>query len=357
MLDFDQVIQDRYVYNVKTGKKYFNNFDVLNSNEKYNDLRYTIDGNQWYKFNWLEEPSESFESLLMERCKQLRDKYPYLVLYYSGGSDSETVLQSFIKANIHLDEIVTNVFKINDDDPPLLDVELAIMKLKEVYKPHIPKTKITINNLSRDMFLEFNQKQTWADSSFNGTLGHFRRMPLPVAQELGQKVKINSSNIGHIFAEAKPHLRKKEDGYYAIWGVPLTVASHWAEWFFTSLDLPKLHLKQCHLAKNYFKNFNPQETTIVEVGAVREQLIRSCRYLFDNRFQPDKTAGLLKDLKTPTEDGLMINHLWKHDQESYDIYLNATVKPILKGGTNKTLLDREKGNLRLIQSEEYYLGN
>ena len=60
MVEFDQVFQNRYVYNINTGKKYFNNFDILNSHEKYVDLRYTVDGNHWYNFNWLEEPSESF---------------------------------------------------------------------------------------------------------------------------------------------------------------------------------------------------------------------------------------------------------------------------------------------------------
>ena len=88
---------------------------------------------------------------------------------------------------MHLDEVVLNVFKINEDDPPLKDVELAANKLKK-YSTQIPKTKMTINNLSRDVFLNFNKKQLWIDSSFNGTLGNFRRMTLPVLQELGQKV-------------------------------------------------------------------------------------------------------------------------------------------------------------------------
>ena len=65
---------------------------------------------------------KSFDELLKERCIQLRDKYNYLILYFSGGSDSETTLQSFIRSGIHLDEIVTNVFEINEKDPPLLDV-------------------------------------------------------------------------------------------------------------------------------------------------------------------------------------------------------------------------------------------
>ena len=37
---------------------------------------------------------------------QLRDEYDYIRLYYSSGSDSETCLQTFMKNNIPIDEIV-----------------------------------------------------------------------------------------------------------------------------------------------------------------------------------------------------------------------------------------------------------
>ena len=357
MVDFDQIKQNRYVYSKETGKKYFSNQELFQSNEKHKNLIYELDGGKWSNFNWLIEPSESFDKLLKERCIQLRDKYNYLILYFSGGSDSETTLQSFIRSEIHLDEIVTNVFEINEKDPPLLDVEFAIEKLK-IYSKLIPKTKITINKLSRDIFLNFTKKQLWIDSTFNGTLGHFRRMPLSVAQELGQKVNYREPKpVGHIFAETKPHLLKKADGYYVIWSVPLSVASHWAEWFYTSFEFPKLHIKQCYLVKNYFKKLKTEYTIINEVGEIRDHLIKACRYSFDNRFQPPKTMGLLKDFKNiHSEDGLVINHLRKYDKESYDVYSMGTVKTMLSGVINRNLLNRDSGNLRVIASQQFYLG-
>ncbi len=44
--------------------------------------------------------------LHLARAKQLRDQYDYLALQYSGGSDSWTILNTFIKYNIPIDEIV-----------------------------------------------------------------------------------------------------------------------------------------------------------------------------------------------------------------------------------------------------------
>ncbi len=354
MVDFDYSLTKQHCVISKTSKKkYFSQLDLLTSKEKFSDLILITENGQWNNVDWT-EPEEDFKELCFERCRQLRDKYDWLTLYFSGGSDSETVLQSFIQSGVHLDEIVTNVFKIKEDDPPLPDVELAIKKLK-AYSVIRPEIKITINNLSREVFLNFNKKQMWIDSTFNGTIGNFRRTTLPVLKELGQDVLLRNNNIGHIFAETKPHLTKKDNKYYAYWGIPIGVGQ-WADWFFTSLDLPKLHVKQCHMVKNYFEKYNPSETNIFEVGKPREQIIKACRFNFDNSFQPVKTTGLIKDYENlHSEDGRVISHLKKYDKELFDIYTDATVKSMVKGVSNKTLLDKERGSLRKLNSEMFLL--
>jgi len=50
--------------------------------------------------------SESLDFLYALRARQLREKYDYLVLYFSGGADSTNILKTFIDNNIFLDEIV-----------------------------------------------------------------------------------------------------------------------------------------------------------------------------------------------------------------------------------------------------------
>ena len=59
------------------------------------------------KHDWTQEPSEDIYELYGRRAKQLRNKYDYLVLLYSGGIDSHTVLKSFLDNNVHLNEICT----------------------------------------------------------------------------------------------------------------------------------------------------------------------------------------------------------------------------------------------------------
>jgi len=48
----------------------------------------------------------SLDNLYKARAEQIRDSYDYLVLHYSGGSDSWNVLNTFLKNKIKLDYIV-----------------------------------------------------------------------------------------------------------------------------------------------------------------------------------------------------------------------------------------------------------
>jgi hypothetical protein len=69
----------------------------------------------FYSYSWDIEPTESWEELLLQRALLLREKYKYLKLWFSGGADSTTVLNTFLRNNIYIDEIVVYRFAINDN--------------------------------------------------------------------------------------------------------------------------------------------------------------------------------------------------------------------------------------------------
>ena len=47
----------------------------------------------------------SLKEMYHQRALQLREKYDYLILAYSGGADSDTILHAFIDNNIPIDEV------------------------------------------------------------------------------------------------------------------------------------------------------------------------------------------------------------------------------------------------------------
>ena len=56
--------------------------------------------------DWTKEPEPSLWDLYSARARQIREKYDYLVLFYSGGADSNNILNSFVRNGIHLNEVV-----------------------------------------------------------------------------------------------------------------------------------------------------------------------------------------------------------------------------------------------------------
>ena len=56
-------------------------------------------------YDWTVEPTESLQELYRQRAQLIRDRYDYVVLFYSGGADSTNILQTFLKNDIKLDEI------------------------------------------------------------------------------------------------------------------------------------------------------------------------------------------------------------------------------------------------------------
>jgi hypothetical protein len=355
--DTDYNLKHVQVKSLYTNKIYSSKLEVLNSNELSQNLIKITHNDAWEQFDWTVEPSETFDELLVERCNQLRQKYSYLTLYFSGGADSETMVQAFIKAKVDPDEIVINNIIIAKDNP-LKDIDLAIQKLK-VYQTLLPKTKITINNLERDFLIKFLHHKEIFSSSFNGSIGNYRRLTNNVLQELGYYGKnLNIPSSGHIFAELKPSLYCDNTGYYVCFTHTIS-ASQYADWFFTTLDLPKLHIKQSHLVKNYLKSNYPSILgNISDSSIYRNKIIEACRYKFDGRFQPDKFKGLGEDIinlnNYQTEDSLVYRAMKEKDPELYDMY-NSKVLEILSA-MNKSLYNKETLDISALKSKKYFLG-
>jgi len=70
------------------------------------DITWIFNNDAYNSINWTAPKNVSLASLYRARAQQLREKYSYLVLSFSGGGDSTNVLDSFILNNIHLDEVL-----------------------------------------------------------------------------------------------------------------------------------------------------------------------------------------------------------------------------------------------------------
>lgn len=347
-----------YVVSCKTGKKYYGKIDILVSKERHEDLSFVLHDGFWTTCDW-SEPQETFEELLKQRCQQLRDTYPYLIIYFSGGSDSETMLRAFIKNNIFPDEVVTNRICFNNDDPAMLDVELAVEKLR-YYQPMLENTKITINNITPEVITNFSKHQSWIGSAFNGNIGNIIRFPTELLANFDVPF-FGKKEIGHVIAEFKPIMRLKDGEWFAkLYGFGL---GQWSDWFYVTPDLPKLNVKQHWMVKNYFKKHNViSDQTVGDISIsesrkeLRPHIIRAIREQFDDRFQKSKMGGIGADIKMETDNEITIlyKHIKKYAPDVFDNYVSSTVLPIVKNSNPDLLTDTQ--DLKRIKVIEMSLG-
>jgi len=111
-------------------------------------------------YNWEIEPEHSLDYYYDKRARELREQYDYLILSYSGGSDTHNILESFIRQGLHIDEIVTNHMSKATKNITVLDPNVknawnfaaehelqAVPRLKYISEK-LPKTKITVLDVS-----------------------------------------------------------------------------------------------------------------------------------------------------------------------------------------------------------------
>lgn len=105
--------------------------------------------------DWTIEPNISLSELYKLRAQQIRDEYDYVILSFSGGSDSVEILETFLEHNIFIDEIQTVhydslIARRNEDDVAKDDSLSVMLEYRKAVVPKLkrvrelsPNTKIT----------------------------------------------------------------------------------------------------------------------------------------------------------------------------------------------------------------------
>jgi hypothetical protein len=87
----------------------YSHFEALEEKQRSNkEISWDFNDSFFSSIDWTQEPTETLEELYIERARQLRDQYDYLVLFFSGGADSHNILNAFVNGGVHLDEIVSH---------------------------------------------------------------------------------------------------------------------------------------------------------------------------------------------------------------------------------------------------------
>ena len=192
-------------------------------------------------YDFSNEPHESFDEILKQEAEKIRDNYKTVRVYYSGGCDSKLMLETFVKNNIHIDEIIVARSGIVEADFEQNDYALPFLK-----SLHLPNTQITIKTHSPEDYYKFHSMPmeekiskkiiTWDT--------HFR---LGMQDEFYRE-ELFDPDIANVHGYDKPRIVKENDQWYTYWmDYAIEPTSHVYQFYSVN---PTLHCKQAHMFAN-----------------------------------------------------------------------------------------------------------
>ena len=266
--------------------------------------------------DWSSGHCPDIRLLYQQRARQLREKYDYLVLSYSGGSDSWTMLQGFLTANQKVDEILVrwpfkatnDLFTVNrnsDASNILSEWELNIKPdLDYIARVH-PDIKITVYDWSDDINTELVEED-WVNINDHMNPGVFRKFN--VYGEKERQMLDAGKKTAIVWGVDKPQVRYL-DGKLHLYFLDKLVNNRCAsvrddrtaELFYWTPDMPEIVHGQARMLYEYFAG-HPEQVHLTEwEGRTPEskreydKLIRSIVYPDWNpaKFQADKPKSMV----------------------------------------------------------------
>jgi hypothetical protein len=348
-LPYETNLHEYGYYQVGDIKFLVKNDALLFATKTKQDVTWNFNNEYFSSFDWTIEPSESLADLYAERAVQLRQKYDYLVLHYSGGNDSNNIVETFIKNKIHLDELIIRAPKINEYDiSDGLSADNMLAEVKEVAYPlakiikdqYMPNIKITI--LDTAPFIEnwLQKNKNWFDDfTWVTDPSNIIRSNFDMLDDNLIKMAERGLKIGHITGHDKPKISKKGDSYYSFFNDIITTRGYitprvtnrdlpyYFEFFYWHKDAVKLLIKQAHTLVQAEENGRINRPPVYPITNAIEQQRNEKEWriyedqvsteIYPERIFPRSWTAVKPMLKTINDD-----HSWIYRHENNEIFEN-----------------------------------
>jgi hypothetical protein len=347
-------------------------------------ITWIFNDDQFNTYPWHEESPFTLDELYNRRAREIREQYDYVILCYSGGSDSNNVLESFLRQGLLIDEIVTNwALDVSESFNQLSVTQRSTWNHNSEFKLHTasrldyikqtsPKTKITVIDTSEVLVKTFldADDESWVlkkNAVLNAT-GSSQYNYIHFANIRKQFDK--DKKIALVIGTDKPKLKIEDNKLYMFFADKavnmVSIREHILEYpnahpvfFYWDPDCIEMLSKQGHTVLHWLKA-NPQYQWILKstdykiTRRMQEELLKTVVYSNWNTawFQVFKSLN-----DWDSELDYWFTRGWKGTKE-YEIWL-AGIKYL----TNQIpeFLDKDKsGNVRgtkTMYSNRFYIGS
>lgn len=306
------IFNKKYGYWICNGVSFTNKLEALIYASQVNKpVRLVYHDSIWRNFDRSQLGKYSLDYLYKQRAEQLREKYEYLILYYSGGADSHNILETFLKNKIKLDEICIKwpkpllegkFYQPNQVDRTARNYwsewDYSIKPTLEKIKQTHPEIKISIKDYTNNLDnLKF-------EKVFD-IVNHTRSGAMLYSSAISDSQFLIKKNIGHIFGVDKPLLANIKNKIYMFFSdlalsilQPSEIDNESTEAFYWSPDFPILTFEMAYQVSQYYLLFPEHQKYLWFNNVFVESNTRTqfqndivkkfCYTTWDNRFQADK---------------------------------------------------------------------
>lgn len=247
--------------------KFYSKIEAIEAMQKTGiHLHWDFNEAVYSSYDWKKEPAESLPELYKRRALQLREKYDYIALCYSGGADSQNALDTFLDNNIRVDELVSLVdYELTGETHNFLNAEIfevVIPKVKE-YQLRYPWLKHRLYDHSTatlKFYSDRKHRYDWFYSNntcLSASTAIRDNWAYPVKEwmdliEAGKKVcflwGIDKPRVCHINGK---FIFRFLDTFWQNVSAISGKHPYTEEFFYWTPDLPEIAIKQGHVIKNY----------------------------------------------------------------------------------------------------------
>ena len=238
-------------------KKYYSDMDALrNSNGA--EVNFQLNYNFIKNGNWKKRPTESIYDLFDTHTKIIYEKYEQIILMYSGGTDSHTILESFIRCGIRDVIIYESSFveqkQVKERWNITQDMLKSLSRYKQTFKDLNYKVLSAgagedfsvqdVPNRGITKVIDETMPQKLIDISHHGS---YHRL----TNNANDKLRINTKRkTAVVWGFSKPSLRIFNNQWHwyttssdFLIGKVLTTEDYDDVYFFITDEVPNLHIK------------------------------------------------------------------------------------------------------------------
>jgi len=337
---------DDYAWYEVGGQRYYNKEQAIYAHLTHRlPIHWNVTDSDYDLYKWDVEPAQSLEELYAQRAQDIRNRYDYLVLHFSGGDDSANILETFIKNNIHLDEILVRgsfsainakagVTSANDQYGECLVQGVPLAQW--VKDNHMPHVKITLVDTVEIINNFYAKNPNWVDNHpWAHTPSAILKVNLDLLSPHFGELHERGRKVAHIIGVEKPTIYRNKNYFYTKFADKafqeylcfpdnINFRPQYVELFYWGKHAISLQIKQLHVLKNYIKqhnlhdhDFDPSRRWTVDprLGRQYERLLAGILY--------NRTLPLLSEHEKEASPNILKSRdSWFAKDQNSDAFIN-----------------------------------